>query len=122
MTLSIEDYCLDRTREDWTRSGDLETRARWQQQHPQSFEIQHVTLEDYCLDLTREDWTRSGDLETQEQDDNNKIHRLDETADFEVEDRVKSSYGDFCFSVFKMRTRRLDCSRRKNQTFEDRAA
>ncbi|KAI8519852.1 hypothetical protein Bbelb_031090 [Branchiostoma belcheri] len=48
-------------------------------------------IEDYCVDLTREDWTRSGDLETQEQDDNNNIHRLDETADFEVEDRVKNA-------------------------------
>ncbi|KAI8515851.1 hypothetical protein Bbelb_066640, partial [Branchiostoma belcheri] len=67
------------------------------------------SIEDYCLDLTREDWTRSGDLETQEEDDNNNIHRLDETADFEVEDRVKSLY-------------RLDCSRRKNQTFVGKVA
>ncbi|KAI8518106.1 hypothetical protein Bbelb_041230 [Branchiostoma belcheri] len=51
-----------------------------------------LSIEDYCLDLTREDWTRYADLETQEQNDNNNIHRLDETADFEVEDRVKTLY------------------------------
>ncbi|KAI8519872.1 hypothetical protein Bbelb_031290 [Branchiostoma belcheri] len=56
-------------------------------------------IEDYCVDLTREDWTRSGDLETQEQDDNN-IHRLDKTADFEVEDRVKSLYSGIRSQAF----------------------
>ncbi|KAI8477711.1 hypothetical protein Bbelb_445550 [Branchiostoma belcheri] len=28
MTLSIEDYCLNLTREDWTTSGDLETQEQ----------------------------------------------------------------------------------------------
>ncbi|KAI8517416.1 hypothetical protein Bbelb_059970 [Branchiostoma belcheri] len=68
--------------------------------------------EDYYLDLTREDWTRSGDVETLEQDDNNNIQRLDETADFEVEDSEE---------FVQMWTWRLDCSRRKNQTSVGRA-
>ncbi|KAI8497332.1 hypothetical protein Bbelb_246380 [Branchiostoma belcheri] len=76
----------------WCREDSF-LRVRWLLTEPDKRRLDqsrpedqmNTSIEDYYLDMTREDWTRSGDLETQEQDDNN-IHRLDETADFEVED------------------------------------
>ncbi|KAI8521888.1 hypothetical protein Bbelb_016420 [Branchiostoma belcheri] len=74
-TLVLVDYCLNLTREDWTRPGDFKTSDEYQplrqEKTGQNLEISRPRMnislrwpladavtDDSCLNLTRENWTR----------------------------------------------------------------